>query len=110
MRRRYSAPSPSPSHRIGDRPTAHVNLILFEPAETSHPLPSHDPRACHILQVLRCNVGDTFDAGVVNGPRGKGTLVAQGADGLTLTFAWGDSPPPADPLTIIVGLPRPQTA
>jgi 16S rRNA (uracil1498-N3)-methyltransferase len=87
-----------------------VNLILFEPTETAAPLPRTDPRAVHILDVLRRRVGDTFDAGLVNGPRGKATLAAVGADALTLTFAWGADPPAPAPITLIIGLPRPQTA
>ena len=88
-----------------------MNLILFEPAETVVPLPRRDPRAAHILKVLRCKVGDTFDAGLINGPRGKATLAALSAEAITLTFAWNSKPPPpCDPITLIVGLPRPQTA
>lgn len=87
-----------------------MNLVLFEPAELSAPLPRTDPRAAHILDVLRRREGDPFDAGVVNGPRGKATLAAVGAGALTLTFAW-DAPPPAlPPTTLLIGLPRPQTA
>lgn len=87
-----------------------MNLILFTPAEAAAPLPRTDPRAVHLLGVLRRQIGDTFDAGLVNGPRGKGTLTALNADALTLTFKWGSPPPPPDPVTLIVGLPRPQTA
>jgi RsmE family RNA methyltransferase len=87
-----------------------MNLVLFEPAETTQPLPRTDPRAEHLLRVLRRQPGDTFDAGLVNGPRGKGTLVASGDAALTLSFAWGEVPPPLAPITLLVGLPRPQTA
>ena len=87
-----------------------MNLILFEPAETTAPLPRRDARATHILGVLRRRIGDTFDAGLVDGPRGKATLAAIGADALTLTFAWDAPPPPPAPITLILGLPRPQTA
>lgn len=87
-----------------------MNLILFQPDEARLPLPRRDPRAIHVLEVLRRNVGDTFDAGLLNGPRGKATLTALTTDALTLAFAWGDAPPPLDPITLIVGLPRPQTA
>ncbi len=88
-----------------------MNLILFEPAETAVPLPRRDPRAAHILDVLRRRAGDTFDCGLVNGPRGKATLAAVGAEALVLTFAWeAPPPPPPDPITLLVGLPRPQTA
>lgn len=88
----------------------HVNIILFHPSEVELPVPRHDPRAQHILNVLRRQPGDTFDAGVLNGPRGKGSVVAIEKDFLRLAFAWGEAPPPLDPLTLVIGLPRPQTA
>jgi 16S rRNA (uracil1498-N3)-methyltransferase len=87
-----------------------VNLILFESPEISAPLPRRDPRAVHLIDVLRRQPGDTCDVGLVNGPRGKATLTAIDADTVTLTFTWEPPPPPADPITVIVGLPRPQTA
>ncbi len=88
-----------------------VNLILFDPSEISAPLPLADPRAQHILKVLRRTVGDTLDCGLVNGPRGKATLAAVAATTLSLTFAWDATTPPAPaPITLILGLPRPQTA
>jgi RsmE family RNA methyltransferase len=87
-----------------------VNLVLFTPTELDRPLPRGDRRAIHLLRVLRRREGGTFDAGLVNGPRGKGTLATVGPDALTLTFAWGAEPPPLDPLVLIIGLPRPQTA
>lgn len=87
-----------------------MNLILFDTAETTAPLPRADPRAAHLLNVLRRREGDSFDAGLVNGPRGKGTLAAIGHDALTLNFSWGPAPPPPEPITLLIGLPRPQTA
>ncbi len=88
-----------------------MNIILFHPAEVELPLPGNDARARHILTVLKRGVGDGFDAGLVNGARGKATLSAVGADGaLHLTFAWGAAPAPLAPIHLLVGLPRPQTA
>jgi RsmE family RNA methyltransferase len=87
-----------------------VNLILFELADSTMPLARRDPRAVHMLEVLRLREGDTFHAGLVNGPRGQGVLAAIGAEVLTLAFTWGSEPPPLDAITLIVGLPRPQTA
>ena len=87
-----------------------MNLILFEPAELTVPLAHTDPRAEHILKTLRRRIGDTFDVGLVDGPIGKGTLDAISATALTLTFTWGPPPAPADPITLLLGLPRPQTA
>lgn len=87
-----------------------VNLILFTQAEVGAPLPLDDPRARHLLEVLRRAPGESFDAGLINGPRGRGTLVARDEAALTLAFTWGPPPPPPDPLTLVLGLPRPQTA
>ncbi len=87
-----------------------LNLILFTPEETAQPLPRTDPRARHLLDVLQRRVGGTFDAGLRNGPRGKGTLAAITDDHLALTFAWGEAPPRPDPVSLVIGLPRPQTA
>ncbi len=87
-----------------------MNLVLFETAEITAPLPVSDLRARHILDVLRRREGDSFDAGVVNGPRGKATLAARSDDTLTLAFAWDPPLPPLPPTTLLVGLPRPQTA
>jgi RsmE family RNA methyltransferase len=87
-----------------------VNIILFSPSEVQLPLPRADARARHILTVLRRQAGDEFDAGLVDGPRGKATLVAVESDALRLAFRWNEPPPPLPPLRLILGLPRPQTA
>jgi 16S rRNA (uracil1498-N3)-methyltransferase len=90
---------------------APVNLVLFEPSELDRPLPRGDRRALHLLEVLRRRAGDTFDAGIAGGVRGKGTVVAIGPDAVDLAFAWDAAPlPPLPPLALVVGLPRPQTA
>lgn len=88
-----------------------MNIILFSSPEVELPLPEKDSRARHILQVLRRRPGDTFDAGLLNGPRGKATLIGIEPDGaLRLAFAWGELPPLLPPICLLVGLPRPQTA
>jgi 16S rRNA (uracil1498-N3)-methyltransferase len=87
-----------------------MNLVLFEPGELSAPLPRTDPRARHVLDVLRRSLGDTFDAGIVNGPLGKATLTGITDAELTLTFIPTHEPPALPPVTLIIGLPRPQTA
>jgi RsmE family RNA methyltransferase len=91
-------------------PLFHVNIILFQSHEVEPPLSRRDPRSTHLLSVLRRQPGDTFDCGLINGPRGRGTLVAVGPDALSLSFAWGETPPPPSPVRLIIGLPRPQTA
>jgi RsmE family RNA methyltransferase len=87
-----------------------LNLILFEPLETQQPLARADPRASHILNVLRRKIGDTCDVGMINGPRGKAQLLEVSDTALRLAFTWSLPPPPLDAIRLLVGLPRPQTA
>ena len=87
-----------------------MNIILFEPSETSQPLAVSDRRARHVIDVLRFGVGDAFDAGLIDGLRGKARIVALDEHEMRLDFAWGEEPPPLDPITLLLGLPRPQTA
>lgn len=87
-----------------------MNLILFSAEETARPLPRTDARARHLLGVLARRPGDSFDAGLLDGPRGKGTVLAVDDATLTLSFAWGPPPPPLPPVQLLIGLPRPQTA
>ncbi|MGH8017639.1 MAG: 16S rRNA (uracil(1498)-N(3))-methyltransferase, partial [Opitutaceae bacterium] len=74
------------------------------------PLPPNDPRHAHIRRVLRRGVGDSFDCGLINAARGKAIVTNDTAAGLRLEFQWGDKPPSLDPITLLIGLPRPQTA
>jgi RsmE family RNA methyltransferase len=87
-----------------------LNLILFDPNEIDRPLRSDDQRARHLLTVLRRGVGEQFDAGLINGPRGKGCIVAMTDGSLTLSFHWEPETLPVDPVTLLIGLARPQTA
>ncbi len=91
-----------------------MNLLLFEPGELMADgrarLPRSDPRALHLLDVLRRAPGDEFDAGIIDQRRGKGVLATIAEDVVTLAFTWTTEPLPTDPLRALVGLPRPQTA
>lgn len=89
---------------------SHVNLILFHPEEVDRRLPRDDRRAQHLLAVLRREVGDSFDAGVVNGGRGKGVITHIDAATVAFTLSLGVPPDPLPSITLVVGLPRPQTA
>ena len=87
-----------------------MNLVLFAPTEIDRPLDLTDDRARHVLKVLRRQVGDEFDVGLINGPRGKARVTALGAERLELDFTWAAPHPPPPSTTVIMGLPRPQTA
>lgn len=87
-----------------------MNIVLFESSELSGRLPRADPRVHHVLTVLRRSVGDNFDVGQVNGPRGKATLREISEDGVQLLFTWASAHAPPPPTRLTVGFPRPQTA
>lgn len=87
-----------------------MNIILFDPAEVQLPLSRNDPRARHLLQILHRQPGESFDAGLINGPRGRGTIEAITDHALALTFTWDIPPPPPPPIHLVIGLPRPQTS
>ena len=63
-----------------------MNIVLFEPDEIGKALALSDERAKHILNVLRRQEGDTFDAGVIDGKRGKATVQSIGNESIDLQF------------------------
>ncbi len=87
-----------------------MNLILFSREEVREPLPRSDPRARHLLHHLKRGRGERFDAGLIDGPRGKGWIEEFHSDRLQLNFVWENATPAFSPLVLVVGLPRPQTA
>ncbi|MGY8694496.1 MAG: RsmE family RNA methyltransferase [Verrucomicrobiia bacterium] len=86
-----------------------MNIVLFEPDEIGKSLELSDERAKHILNVLRRQEGDTFDAGVIDGKRGKATLQSIGNESIELQFDLRHEEPLLFPIDLIVGLSRPQT-
>lgn len=87
-----------------------MNLLLLEANEVGMPLCREDPRARHIVDILKMREGDRLDAGLVDGPRGKALVQAISKDSLQLAFEPLEEPQPLYPLRLIIGLPRPQTA
>ena len=94
-----------------DRPPTlvEVNLVLITAEEAKSGLPPDDARARHLRETVGLAVGGTFHVGVENGLRGIGTITSLAPE-LTFTVAWEKSPQARLPLTVLVGLPRPQTA
>lgn len=86
-----------------------MNIVLFEASEIDFPLDRQDPRANHIINVLRREIGDTVDAGVINGSRGKARVERIEKDSLFLKFELDEMDPPLYPIELVVGLSRPQT-
>ena len=86
-----------------------MNIILFDADEIDSPFLRNDERVVHILSVLRREIGDTTDVGLVNGPRGKATLTSVNETRVEFDFQWLEEPPALLPIDLIVGLSRPQT-
>lgn len=86
-----------------------VNLVLITADEAKSGLPPDDVRSRHLRETVGLGVGGTFHIGVENGLRGIAT-VETFTPRLTFTVAWEKSPQARLPLTVLIGLPRPQTA
>jgi RsmE family RNA methyltransferase len=84
-----------------------MNLILFTPEELGKPLSHKDERAVHLLKVLRKTPGDHFDAGVLDGAMGTGTIDVLSPAGIVFSLSLAEDPPPRTPLRLGVGFPRP---
>jgi RsmE family RNA methyltransferase len=85
-----------------------MNLILFEERELGRPLPRRDERTLHLLKTLRKKTGDTFDAGILGGQRGTGTIEKINLDGsLSYALRLFEDAPRRFPLRMAVGFPRP---
>ncbi len=86
-----------------------MNIILFEQHEIGSPLCRSDRRVIHILDVLRRQIGDSTDVGLLNGPRGKAILQSVDQQEAVFEFVWGAPSAALLPIDLIVGLSRPQT-
>jgi 16S rRNA (uracil1498-N3)-methyltransferase len=87
-----------------------MNIVLFNEEELDRPLPKDDVRALHVLNVIGCRQGDSFDVGLIDGPRGKARIEAATHRGLDLDFHFSETVPRLYPVTMIIGLPRPPSA
>ena len=100
-----------------------MNICLFEREEISKPLKADDPRAVHIKKILHKGVGDSFAAGIIEGPAGTATITSFGSQGqnaaddklsqdhnagdIVFTFEPQSDGKPLFPLHMIIGFPRP---
>jgi RsmE family RNA methyltransferase len=86
-----------------------VNLVLITEAEVEAGLAVDDPRSRHLLDTVKLIAGETFHVGVENARRGIATLNAV-SPRVLFSVVWEKSTQCRLPLTVLVGLPRPQTA
>lgn len=83
--------------------------MIITADEAKSGLNPDDPRARHLRETVGLAVGGIFHVGIENGLRGIATMMAL-APKFSFTVAWEKSAQRRLPLTVLVGLPRPQTA
>jgi 16S rRNA (uracil1498-N3)-methyltransferase len=86
-----------------------MNILLFQSEQAAASLQPDSPKAVHVREVLKMGVGDELFVGIINGPRGKATITQDDDQAMTFEIAWEKEIPALHPLTLIVGLSRPQT-
>lgn len=86
-----------------------MNLVLITAEEEKAGLPAEDARAAHLLGTVGLRIGATFHVGIEDGLRGIATVTAC-APSLRFSVEWEKAPQRRLPLSVLVGLPRPQTA
>ena len=84
-----------------------VNIVLFEEGELASPLPLCDHRVKHIQKILRKGLGDSFDAGLVNGAAGRAEILSVSPQGMEFRFEASGDGKPLHPVSLIIGFPRP---
>jgi len=62
----------------------------------------------HVESVLEAKIGDSVNIGLVDGALGSGKITVIEKDKIKLQIHWHSQPPPALPVTLIIGLPRPK--
>ncbi|MGB7327453.1 MAG: RsmE family RNA methyltransferase [Rubripirellula sp.] len=86
-----------------------MNIVLFTEEECVRGVLPDDHRVTHVRTVLSIADGQCFDAGVIDGMRGKAKFGAETGGRLPVSF---DTMEPASelyPVDVVVGFSRPQT-
>jgi RsmE family RNA methyltransferase len=86
-----------------------MNLLLLEPDELSaeSTVVLNDRRSEHIIKILKSSPGDTVRAGIINGPKGIGEIVAMGNSEVVIRFTAGDESVDLPRVDLILGMVRP---
>jgi len=87
-----------------------MNLCLFTPADfiAKNQVVLKGDKFRHVTDVLGCDEGDTFTAGLINGMVGRASVVAAGHDEMLCQLELTNPPPSKLPLTLVLALPRPK--
>lgn len=87
-----------------------MNLILFDRREVADAATIRvaDERARHIREVLKAQPGQVIRIGIIDGPRGLGTVLSLDGEVVTLGCALERTTPPIPAVDLLLALPRPK--
>ena len=86
-----------------------MNLILLESHECTGPeAVLGDGRFLHIRDVLKATPGQTLQVGLLNGPKGRGEVVAMTSSQVVLRCAFDEAPAPCPRVDLLLAVPRPK--
>ncbi|HQQ04992.1 MAG TPA: RsmE family RNA methyltransferase [Kiritimatiellia bacterium] len=86
-----------------------MNIILLEQEEVRDGITVlEDDRAGHIRKVLHLKEGDSLRIGLVNGPRGQGTISEIKKHAVRLRCEFENEMPPESRIDVLLALPRPK--
>jgi len=87
-----------------------VNLLILEPGEVSESgdVLLTDARAGHVLNVLKAAPGHDVRVGLLDGPRGVGTVQAADDGAVRLRCSFSTEVPPKPRVDLLLALPRPK--
>lgn len=95
---------------MGPPTDAPVNLLILHPDDFREPglAALTGRRLEHLRSVHRAEVGDTVKVGLLGGSLGTGRLTRLDAEAAELRVELATPPPPKQPLTLVLALPRPK--
>lgn len=87
-----------------------MNLILFKEYEELGFLDKNDSRTKHIIDIIKPDIGDVLDMGILNGNKGHMTIYKVDENGIYYTYILDKKSPNLNDITFIIGTPRPPVA
>jgi 16S rRNA (uracil1498-N3)-methyltransferase len=87
-----------------------VNLLLVQPSEIGQDgiVRLRDARSAHLRMVLKAAPGQSVRLGILDGPRGIGTVRSIAADLVELECVFDADVPPRPAVDLLLALPRPK--
>ena len=90
-----------------------MNIVLFEESELQSAFSANDPRVIHVREVLSIGDGQLFDAGIINGMRGKACFRSKASatddETIIVEFEATAAASPLYNIDVVIGMSRPQT-